>query len=207
MGRINYFVINHPRLFEYLAAEEIHPHDQFMARAILRFLPSWVTPNRLTIFRILATPFVFLLILAGWYEAGMAAFLVAAFTDAMDGSLARTKNMITRFGIMLDPLADKFLIGSMVLLLVFQNFGWWLGVSILGIEIILIASALVYHKKFKTVRMANIWGKIKMILQVLAVFATLGAIVFNFSTLLTVAAGLFGLAIGFAIVSLFAHGV
>ncbi|HYE59695.1 MAG TPA: CDP-alcohol phosphatidyltransferase family protein [Candidatus Kapabacteria bacterium] len=207
MRRINYFVQNHPDLFTYLPADHVHPHDHFIARTFLRFLPDSVTPNRITMFRILMTPFVFALIMTGHYKIGMVAFLLVAFTDALDGSLARTKNMITRFGILFDPLADKFLIGSMVLLLVFQYFPVWLGFTILGLEIIFILSAYISNVRFKTVRMANVWGKIKMVLQVLAVFSTLGALVFNFPLLLTVATGLFGLAIGFAIVSLFAHGI
>lgn len=207
MGRIQYFVDKHPDLFTYLPAEEVHPHDRFLDRVLLRHLPDNITPNRLTFFRILATPVVFFLILFQWYVVGMIAFLLTAFTDAMDGSLARTRNQITRFGMLFDPLADKFLVGSLVLLLVFQHYDMRLGLMVLGVEIVFIATALVAKYKFKTIRMANVWGKIKMILQVLALFVTLLAILFNFPTLFTIGAWLFGLAIGFAVVSLFAHGI
>jgi CDP-diacylglycerol--glycerol-3-phosphate 3-phosphatidyltransferase len=207
MGRINYFITHHPDLFTYLPADEVHPHDRLLERIILKFLPESVTPNRVTMFRVLATPAVFLLILLGWYRLGIVAFLLVAFTDAIDGSLARTRNKITKFGMLFDPLADKFLIGSMVLLLVFQHFDFWLGFSVLLIEIVFILSALVSTYKFKTVRMANVWGKTKMILQVLAVFVTLLALLFDYPQLFTAAAWLFGLAIGFAVVSLFSFGI
>lgn len=207
MGRINYFVSKHPDLFTYLPSVVVHPHDLFLYRTMLQFLPVSVTPNRITAFRIIMTPVVFLLVLFGWYQIGIISFLLVAFTDALDGSLARTQNKITKFGMLFDPLADKFLIGSMVLLLVFQNFNFWLGFTVLGIEIIFIMTALVAKYRFKTIRMANIWGKTKMLCQVSAVFVTLLALVLHFPLFFTIAAWLFGLAIGFALVSLFAHGV
>ncbi len=207
MNRIQYFVTHHPDLFTYLVAEKKHPHDHFMERTFLRFFPQEITPNRVTAFRVVTTPIVFLLILFGYYKIGVLAFIIVAFTDIIDGSMARTRNQITKFGMMFDPLADKFLIGSMVLLLVFKYFNFWLGLAILGLEIAFIASAYVAKVKFKTVKMANLWGKLKMILQVLAVFVTLLALLFEFPYLLTIAAWLFGLAIGFAVISLFANGI
>lgn len=207
MERIKYFVEKHPDLFVYLPAEALHPHDEFIARVFLKFLPVSATPNRLTALRIVLTPVVFLFILFGFYKIGIVLFVLVALTDTLDGSLARTRNMITRFGMMFDPLADKFLIGSMVMLLVFRYFHWLLGVATLGLEIAFIAGAFVARYKFKTVRMANLWGKIKMILQVLAVFLTLLALLLDFPVFFTIAAWLFGLAIGFALVSLFAHGI
>jgi CDP-diacylglycerol---glycerol-3-phosphate 3-phosphatidyltransferase len=206
MGRIKFFVEKHPDLFKYLPAKVVHPHDHFMARTVLRLFPKVVTPNRITLFRVLATPVVFFIILLGFYEVGVISFLIVAFTDAIDGSMARTRNQITKFGMMFDPLADKLLIGSMVILLVFTHFNIWLGITILALEIIFMASALITYK-FKTVKMANLWGKVKMLLQVIAMCFTMLALLLNFPYLLTVAAWIFGLAIGFAIVSLFSHGI
>lgn len=207
MGLINRFKQNNKDLFEYLPSDEIHAHDQFLARTFLRFCPEWCTPNRISFFRVLATPIVFLMILYGHYETGVIAFILVAFTDALDGSLARTKHKITRLGMMLDPLADKLLIGSMVLLLVFKYLNFWLGIAVLGLEITFIVAAYIARVKFKTVRMANLWGKIKMVLQVLAVFSILIALVFDNPLFLTIATGILGLSIGFALVSLFRRGL
>lgn len=207
MTRIKYFIEKHPDLFNYLPADEVHPHDLWLSRTFLKFFPKSITPNRVTAFRVLATPIVFLIILYGHYKIGVLVFVLVAFTDAIDGSLARTRNQITRFGMMFDPLADKLLIGSMVLLLVFKYFNFWLGLVILGLEITFIVGALLAQYRFKTVRMANLWGKTKMILQVLAVCLTLIALVWEIPYLLTVAAWVFGLAIGFAVVSLFSQGI
>lgn len=197
----------HPDLFRYIKSDQVHPHDHFIANTALRLIPKSVTPNQITLFRIAATPVVFLLTLFGYYRIGIIAFLLVALTDAMDGSLARTQHKITKFGMLFDPLADKFLIGSMALLLMFQYFHPFLGLAVLGLEIAFICLAFIARYKFKTVKAANIWGKIKMILQVFAVFVTLAALLLNATQLFTVAAALFGLAIGFAIVSLFFQGV
>ena len=191
----------------FLTAEEVHPHDRFLAKTVLRFVPKSVTPNEVTTVRIIATPYVWYLIIQGYYTFGAIMFMLVAFTDAMDGSMARTRNQVTRFGMLYDPLADKLLIGTMVLLLLFQHFNYWLGVAILGIEIVFILTALVATIKFHTVKSANRWGKIKMISQVFAMFLTMMALVLNVPYLLTVAAWIFGIAIGFAVISLFTQGI
>ncbi|OGH67533.1 MAG: hypothetical protein A3J66_02980 [Candidatus Magasanikbacteria bacterium RIFCSPHIGHO2_02_FULL_47_14] len=202
-----HFAEKHPDLFEWLPADHIFPHDHLMARTVLKLFPNTITPNQVTAVRILATPFVLFLIISGNYLWGTVSFLLAAFTDAIDGSMARTRNQITRFGMLFDPLADKLLIGVMVLLLVFQNFHYLLGFALIGLEVAVIITAAVAKVKFNTVKAANAWGKIKMISQVFAVFLTLLALVLDIPYLLTAAAWIFGLAIGFAIISLFAHGI
>ena len=207
MSFIKDFKERNADLFEYLPATEVHPHDHFLNMIILRFFPKSLTPNKISIFRILATPFVFMLIFLGYYNIGVVCFVLVAFTDALDGSLARTQNKITKFGMLLDPLADKLLIGSMVLLLVFKYLEFWLGIAVLGMEIIFISTAYVYRVKFKTVRMANLWGKIKMFLQVLAICSVLIALVFENQTFLNMANVILGLSVGFALVSLFRHGI
>jgi len=207
MKIIKYIKKHYPDLFNYIPSEHAHPHDHLMSLSFLRLVPSFVTPNKITAVRIILTPVVVLITINGYYQTGVILFLLLAFTDVLDGSLARTRNQITQFGILFDPLADKLLIGSMVLVLVFSHFNFWLGFSILGLEIIFIASALVRKFKFKTVRMANLWGKIKMVLQVIAVFITLLALLLDFPYLFIVAAWIFGLAIGFAILSLFTYGI
>jgi CDP-diacylglycerol--glycerol-3-phosphate 3-phosphatidyltransferase len=194
-------------LFTYLKADEVHHHDIFLHTICLQFLPSSVTPNKLTMLRILMTPVVFLTVAYGNYSLGVFLFLLAAFTDALDGSLARTQDKITRFGMLFDPLADKLLIGSMILLLVFTHFNFWLGIALLGFEIIFIVSALVSTIKFKTERMANVWGKVKMVAQVVAVFLTLMALLLENPYFLSLAAWVFGIAIGFAFLSLFRQGI
>lgn len=207
MAQSNFLKRHLPEWFAFLPATEVHPHDRLLARSVLWILPLWVTPNQITWWRVVLTPLVAWLTVDGQYVTGILFFLFAAFTDALDGSLARTRDQITRFGMLFDPLADKLLIGTMVLIIVVRNLGAWLGWLILLIEVIFMLSALVVRVRFKTVHMANRWGKIKMILQVVATGFTLLGLVVGMPYLFTIATWLFGLSIGFAIVSLFQHGV
>lgn len=207
MKIINRFATKHPDYFVYQPPAEIYPHDHFLKWTLLRFIPKTMTPNKMTMVRICLTPVVAWFLVTHNYTVGIVIFVLAALTDALDGSMARTRNQVTKFGMLFDPFADKFLIGVMILFVVFQNYDWRLGVAILGIEIVIVLTALVAEVKFKTVRAANIWGKIKMILQVLAVFLTLAGLIWNATLLFTIAAWLFGVAIGFALISLFSHGI
>lgn len=201
------FIQDHADYFEPLDIVEPHPHDIMLANTLLKIVPYSVTPNKVTLFRILTTPIVFLLTLYEFYIIGIIAFLFVAFTDVLDGSMARTRKQITKFGMLLDPLADKLLIGSMVLLIVFDNYNFWLGIAVLVLEILFIITATVSNVVFHSVRMADLWGKIKMVLQVIAVFLTLAGLLLNAPQFFVVGAWVFGAAIGFAIVSLFSQGV
>lgn len=194
-------------LFVYQTAEEVHTHDSFFEKILARCLPECLTPNKITLFRVILTPAVFFLVLHYHYKLGFFLFLLAAFTDVVDGSIARTRGQVTKFGMLFDPLADKLLIGSMVVLLVFRYFSIWLGIIILAIEIFFMLSALWVRLKFRTVRMANVWGKIKMLAQVFAMSLTMVAILIDEPILLTGAFWVFGISIGFAVLSLFRQGV
>ncbi|MFB6225803.1 MAG: CDP-alcohol phosphatidyltransferase family protein [Candidatus Paceibacteria bacterium] len=194
-------------MFEFLKADKVHPHDKFLGYTVLQLIPEFITPNIVTTVRLILTPVVFFLVFNNYYESGIILFLIVAFTDAMDGSLARLRDQITKFGMMYDPLADKLLIGSMIVLIVFDVYSIWLAMTVLGIEIIFIIIATIGKIKFKTTRMANIWGKMKMISQVIAVFLTLAGLLLHAPQFFTFGAWIFGLAIGFAIVSLFSHGI
>jgi CDP-diacylglycerol--glycerol-3-phosphate 3-phosphatidyltransferase len=87
--------------------------------------PTWWRqlnwPNTLTLIRIFLVPvlLVFLMSPTGWYPIIAAViFLVAAFTDWLDGHLARSMNQITRLGQLLDPIADKLIVTAVLIALV-----------------------------------------------------------------------------------------
>jgi phosphatidylglycerophosphate synthase len=116
-------------------------------------------------FRLLATPLVVWLIYIGNYAWGLPIFLAVALTDAMDGSMARTRDQITKWGIVFDPIADKLLVGSVLIVLVLQNLSHLLGIAIITIEAIVALGGLYSHRT-GDVHMANYLGKMKMLLQV-----------------------------------------
>lgn len=72
----------------------------------------------------------------GWRLAATVLFVLAALTDRLDGYLARSRGQITALGMVLDPLADKLLIGTALVLLSMQDrVAWWMTVVILAREV------------------------------------------------------------------------
>ena len=68
----------------------VTPIDRFLAKTFLPILPAGTTPNQITKFRLISIPFVALLFALNFYLAGTILFLFSAFSDALDGALART---------------------------------------------------------------------------------------------------------------------
>ena len=69
-------------------------------------------PNKLTIARVIAVPFFIAAYLTGWYLPAFVIFVLASLTDMLDGKIARKHNLVTNFGKIMDPLADKILVYS-----------------------------------------------------------------------------------------------
>ena len=85
------------------------PHDRLLNWVVLRFLPKFVKPNHLTVLRLILTVPVLTLLIFGNYGWGLAFFLLAGLTDAMDGSLARIRKEVSEWGIIWDPVAESCL--------------------------------------------------------------------------------------------------
>jgi len=194
------------RKYDFQKAEKILFHDKILAATILKLIPRFVTPNHITVFRFAATPIVVILMFYGRYEIGLWSFLFVAFTDMIDGALARTRDQITEWGKIYDPLADKVLIGAMVFIIVLRYIDIWTSMIIVSLEVVIIITAWYRMKKGIKVQ-ANVWGKIKMGLQVIGVTILLLSIVFNWAALLPFASGTLYLAIAFAVVSLLTYGI
>jgi len=98
----------------------------------------WTIPNALSVLRLLGVP-VFLWLLLGPHQDGwaLAILAVSGFTDWLDGVLARKLNQMSRFGALLDPLADRLYILATLLGLVLRHvIPWWLAVVIVGRDVI-----------------------------------------------------------------------
>lgn len=180
--------------------------DTLLKHTILPCIPRYVMPNHVTVVRMLTTPIVLVLLMRGMYGWGIIAFLLVALTDAIDGAMARTRDQITEWGKVYDPVADKLLIGSVVIVVVMRELGVALGLTLLGIEALFIIAAWWRLHTGRAVQ-ANIWGKIKMILQVLGVTLLLLALVTDWSPFVPVSQATFLLAIVFALVSLVTYGI
>ncbi len=180
--------------------------DKILAKVFLPFIPKSVKPNHLTALRFFLTPLVLILLWQERYVAGAIAFIFTAFTDALDGSLARVRNMVTEWGKIYDPLADKILIASVVYVVVVRYVDFYAAWAIIILEAIIIIAALVKHHNGDKTE-ANIWGKIKMLLQVAGVLIMLLAIIFNLEALLHFSRGTFYLSIAFGIISLFTYSI
>ena len=144
--------------------------DTFLNHTVLRFIPDAVSPNSVTVVRFLSVPLVAWLLLEHNYAWGALVFALSAFTDALDGALARTRNQITHWGKLADPFADKLLIGTTALILVTRFVSFEVAVIIVSIELLLIARAA-YLYSHKQRAGANAMGKVKMVLQSVALFS------------------------------------
>lgn len=183
-----------------------YPTDYLLKYTILPLIPRWVKPNHVTVFRFLATPIVVWLIATERYEVGIPAFLFVAFTDAVDGAMARLRNEITPWGTLYDPLADKLLIGSLIFVVVLKHVNPILGWTIVGLEAAFIIGGFVQLHRGKTPS-ANLWGKIKMALEVAGVTSLLIAVYSGVDLFMDVSSGTLVLAVIFALVSLVTQGI
>src|SRR3989338_7282054 len=102
-----------------------------IAKIFLKVFPPWITPNHITIFRFLTIPFIILLLFSEKYLFGIILFSISAFSDMIDGALARVTNQITEWGKMSDPLADKMLIGSVAAIIVSNFINVYLAAAII----------------------------------------------------------------------------
>ncbi len=126
-------------------------------------------PNQLTIARILAIPVFIAVLLLGYRVAACIIFITAALTDYLDGSIARKYNLVTNFGKLMDPLADKLLTMSAFICLVeLGDIPGWMVIVILGREFIVTGMRQVAAAE--GIVIAAGWsGKIKTVCQMVAI--------------------------------------
>lgn len=145
--------------------------DKIIESIFSKIIPDFVTPNQITIFRFFSIPFVLYFLYIENYTVALPLFFVSAFSDAVDGAFARVRGLVTDWGKLYDPLADKLLIGGASVILVTKMISFNLALGIIVVELLLIANAY-YRKKIKNkVVQANWIGKVKMILQSLGIGA------------------------------------
>ena len=147
--------------------------------------------NKLTMFRVIIVPFFVVCMSVGAIPYGylwaLVLFALASITDLFDGKVARKYNMVTDFGKFLDPLADKILVAAA--LVCFVERGWtsaWVVFVILAREFLVSGIRLVAASSEKKVVIpANIWGKLKTAVTMVAIVVMLifAVLVENFGLL------------------------
>ena len=133
-------------------------------------------PNKLTVGRVIAVPFFIAAYLAGFYPAAVVIFIFAALTDALDGKIARSRNLVTNFGKIMDPLADKILVYSALCLFIEEEIiAAWMLILILAREFIIAGMRTVAASEGRVLA-AGMSGKVKTVLQMVAVILFLLAL-------------------------------
>lgn len=136
--------------------------------------------NKLTIFRILLVPLMIILTFFTWQGEFLGIptlsiillviFVIASITDKLDGYVARSRNQVTTFGKFLDPIADKVLvITAMIILVEFNKIPAWIPTIIVFREFVVSGYRLIAVEKGGKVIAASIWGKLKTVTQMIAI--------------------------------------
>ncbi len=170
-------------------------------------------PNKLTILRIILVPIFVAVYYIDWEFApivSVAIFILAAITDFFDGYIARKYNLVTDFGKLMDPIADKILVITALFLIVENQLLPMIFASVCSAVIVarelLISGVRQIAATKNVVIQANIYGKIKTFVQTIAlpivlllkidlgsfenIFYILGITTFALATLLTIISGI-----------------
>jgi len=137
-------------------------------------------PNKLTIFRIILVPIMIIIpffnIQGEVFTVPIECiiinfiFIIASITDQLDGHIARSRNQVTTFGKFLDPIADKILVVTAILILVeMGRLPAWIPAIVIFREFIVSGYRLVAVQNDGKVIAASIWGKIKTVTQMIAI--------------------------------------
>lgn len=133
-------------------------------------------PNKLTLMRIAAIPIIIVLMLledsVEWFRyVAVLMFILASLTDMLDGKIARKNNIVTDFGKLMDPLADKALVVSVLILLVEQSRLSAVPVILIVVREFAVTSlrAIAAASPDQKVIAASMWGKLKTVTQMITI--------------------------------------
>lgn len=128
-------------------------------------------PNKLTTVRLVLAFVLFTLVWLQWWKSGLVIFLVAAFTDWLDGYLARSRNLTSALGRVYDPLVDKVLVTGTFIFLMREPaaaLNAWMVTIIVSREFI-VTGVRGYLEEKGVAFGADRLGKLKMVLQCIAI--------------------------------------
>lgn len=139
----------------------------------MRIMPQ--IPNLLSLLRLGMTVPIAWLLLEQQYARALVWFALAGASDGLDGFLARRFAWVSRFGSIIDPLADKLLlVTSYVCLGIVGDLPLWLAMAVLGRDLLLVVGALVYRVMLGPLRVQpSLLGKLSTVMQIVLVLALL----------------------------------
>ncbi|MGE4215129.1 MAG: CDP-diacylglycerol--glycerol-3-phosphate 3-phosphatidyltransferase [Anaerotignaceae bacterium] len=159
-------------------------------------------PNKLTMARVIMIPVFLVVLLSGVIPQpvnryiAVIIFMVASFTDYLDGHIARKYNLVTNFGKFMDPLADKLLVAAaMISMVELGDIAAWIVIIIISREFIITGFRLIAVEA-NVVIAASWWGKTKTVSQMAMIIVVLsgiggilGQILIYASAILTIISG------------------
>jgi cardiolipin synthase len=137
-------------------------------------------PNLLTLLRLALVPFMAHFAWSGEYAIALPIFLVAALSDLADGYIARRFKLVSQFGALLDPVADKLNMFVATAVLAWQSrIPLWLAVAIIGRDVVIVGGALAYrvvrgHLDIKPTRLSKLNTAIEFAVLLLVMAAAAG---------------------------------
>ena len=131
-------------------------------------------PNKLTMLRVILIPFFVVFMLADLFGAAdswiaLGIFIVASLTDLLDGKIARKYNLVTDFGKLMDPLADKLLVSSaLICLTAMDRLAAWITIVIISREFVISGLRQIAADNGIVIA-ASYWGKYKTTFQMIMI--------------------------------------
>lgn len=131
-------------------------------------------PNKLTLLRVCLIPFFVVFLLVDIFGAAddwiaLAIFIVASLTDMLDGKIARKYNLVTNFGKLMDPLADKLLVSAaLICLTAMDRLAAWIVIVIISREFIISGLRQIASDNGIVIA-ASYWGKYKTTFQIIMI--------------------------------------
>jgi CDP-diacylglycerol--glycerol-3-phosphate 3-phosphatidyltransferase len=175
--------------------------DKIATKAFLWAFPSWVRPNHLTVARLLLIPVILVLLGFGhgWWALGV--FLAATCTDFIDGAMARQRRQISTFGVYVDPIADKLLVGAVLAWVGYHYLVVQIFLAFIVLELVLTGVGATVLLRAGSSSPSNVFGKAKMTVQSVALLLFLIARFLDLDGLLDVSLYLLWLALALAAIS------
>jgi cardiolipin synthase len=169
----------------------------------VKFSQLLTFPNQLTLLRMMFLPFIVIRLLDGHYSWALVLFILAGFSDGLDGLLARTLKQQTVLGQYLDPIADKLLMSTMFLVLsIEREIPWKYTIVVFSrdVSILIISGALFMIAGLRDFR-PSIFGKANTCAQIGAVFFVLFLQIENIRWVYIIAKGFLQATFFFTIIS------